>query len=501
MKRSRQGHLKTNISNQEKNIMVQNKLRECFEDMVVYKDLKESNFFKDLKLPSFLRDWLLKMFEDDEGKFDVEEITAFVHSNIPSKTDWIGIKNRIVVEGEKVKVLTRISVDISILTQEVTFSLPDFGLTNKETIIEAHVWDRCKDDLVKAKETWGIVELGYKYPEGKVKGKIKLVGFQNFCPYSIDVDYYKDVRQEFNVHEWIDVVLGAIDYNADGYEDEHQKLAMLTRLLPFVEKRLNLIELAPKGTGKSYLFGGVSRYGYLSAGKMTRAKLFYDMARREDGLVFFHDYIAFDEIQKVEFDNPNEMTQTLQGYMEQGTVKIGDKNDVAEAGFVMLGNIDMEMMDEYQNMFDSLPTIFKTSALVDRIYGFIKGWEIPRMQEGLKVSGWALNSEYFCTIMHMLRDDASYRAIVDRIVDYPENADTRNTEAVKRIATAYMKLLFPNVRSVEDVDVREFQQYCLRPAVKMRGIILKQLGILDSQFRGKSMPQFSVKEVKNEAEV
>ena len=96
--------------------MVQNKLRECFEDMVVYKDLKESNFFKDLKLPSFLRDWLLKMFEDDEGKFDVEEITAFVHSNIPSKTDWIGIKNRIVVEGEKVKVLTRISVDISILT-------------------------------------------------------------------------------------------------------------------------------------------------------------------------------------------------------------------------------------------------------------------------------------------------------------------------------------------------------------------------------------------------
>ena len=329
MKRSRQGHLKTNISNQEKNIMVQNKLRECFEDMVVYKDLKESNFFKDLKLPSFLRDWLLKMFEDDEGKFDVEEITAFVHSNIPSKTDWIGIKNRIVVEGEKVKVLTRISVDISILTQEVTFSLPDFGLTNKETIIEAHVWDRCKDDLVKAKETWGIVELGYKYPEGKVKGKIKLVGFQNFCPYSIDVDYYKDVRQEFNVHEWIDVVLGAIDYNADGYEDEHQKLAMLTRLLPFVEKRLNLIELAPKGTGKSYLFGGVSRYGYLSAGKMTRAKLFYDMARREDGLVFFHDYIAFDEIQKVEFDNPNEMTQTLQGYMEQGTVKIGDKNDVA----------------------------------------------------------------------------------------------------------------------------------------------------------------------------
>ena len=478
---------------------MEEKLRTCFEDMVVYKDLKESNFFKGLKLPSFLRDWVIKMFQDDEGKFDVEEITNFVHSYIPSKTDWIGIKNRIVVEGEKVKVLTRISVDINILTQEVTFSLPDFGLTNKETVIESYVWDQCKEDLVKAKETWGVVELGYKYPDGKIKGKIKLVSFKNFCPYTIDLDFYKEVRQEFSVHEWIDVLLGAIDYNAAGYADEHTKLAMLTRLLPFVEKRLNLIELAPKGTGKSYVFGGISRYGYLSAGKMTRAKLFYDLARREDGLVFFHDYIAFDEIQKVEFDNPNEMTQTLQGYMEQGTVKIGAKNDVAEAGIVMLGNIDQEKMDEYVNMFESLPTIFKTSALIDRIHGFIKGWEIPRMNEGMKISGWALNSEYFCTIMHMLRDDTSYRAIVDRIVDYPADADTRNTEAVKRIATAYLKLLFPNVRSVEDINVMEFQQYCLRPAVKMRQIIFRQLGILDSQYRGKNMPAFSIKEIGNES--
>ena len=174
---------------------MEEKLRTCFEDMVVYKDLKESNFFKGLKLPSFLRDWVIKMFQDDEGKFDVEEITNFVHSYIPSKTDWIGIKNRIVVEGEKVKVLTRISVDINILTQEVTFSLPDFGLTNKETVIESYVWDQCKEDLVKAKETWGVVELGYKYPDGKIKGKIKLVSFKNFCPYTIDLDFYKEVME------------------------------------------------------------------------------------------------------------------------------------------------------------------------------------------------------------------------------------------------------------------------------------------------------------------
>lgn len=475
---------------------MEEKLKRYFDEMVVYKDLKESNCFKDLKLPSFLRDWLLKMFEDEDGKFEVEQMTNFVKTNIPSKTEWIGIKNRIIVENERVKILTRISIDINISTQEVTFSLPDFGLPNKETIIEPNVWEDCKDELIKTKEIWGVVELGYRYPEnnGKVKGKIKLLSFRNFCPYEIDLEYFKDVRKEFSIREWIDILLGAIDYNADGYENEHQKLSMLTRLLPFVEKRLNLIELAPKGTGKSYLFGGVSRYGYLSAGKMTRAKLFYDLARREEGLVFFHDYIAFDEIQKVEFDNPNEMTQTLQGYMEQGTVKIGDKNDVADAGFVMLGNINEEKMDEYQNMFSSLPAIFRTSALMDRIHGFIKGWDIPRMNEGLKISGWALNSEYFSTIMHLLRDDISYRAIVDRIVEYPDNADTRDTEAIKRIATAFLKLLFPHVRSPKDINAHEFNQYCLIPAKKMRQIIVKQMGMIDIQYKGKNVPTFSIRE-------
>ena len=473
---------------------METKLKEYFDDMVVFKDLKESNFFKDLNLPSFLRDWLLKMFENEEGKFDVEELTNFVKTYIPSKTEWIGIKNRIVVENERVKLLTRISVDINITTHEVSFSLPDFGLGNKETIIDSNVWDECKDDLIKAKETWGVVELGYRYPEGKIKGKIKLISFQNFCPYEIDLDYYKDVRKEFSIHEWIDVLLGAIDYNASGYEDEHQKLAMLTRLLPFVEKRLNLIELAPKGTGKSYLFGGVSRYGYLYAGKMTRAKLFYDLARREEGLVFYHDYIAFDEIQKVEFDNINEMTQTLQGYMEQGTVKIGDKDDVADAGFVMLGNIDEAKMDEYQNMFEDLPSLFRTSALMDRIHGFIKGWDIPRMNEGLKISGWALNSEYFSSIMHLLRDDISYRAIVDRMVEYPANADTRDTEAIKRIATAYLKLLFPHVRSMQDIKTSEFNAYCLTPARKMRQIIVRQMGMIDLQYKGKNVPTFLIRD-------
>ena len=170
---------------------MQEKLREYFEDMVVYKDLKESNCFKSLSLPSFLRDWLLKMFGDEDGHFDLNEMMEFIHQYIPSKTDRIGIKNRIVMEGERVKLLTRISIDIDIKTQVVSFALPDFGLTNKETIIEELGWDNCKDELEKAKDSWGIIEFGYKYSElnGRIKGKIKMISFKDFCPYSIDLDF------------------------------------------------------------------------------------------------------------------------------------------------------------------------------------------------------------------------------------------------------------------------------------------------------------------------
>lgn len=480
---------------------MEDKLHECFEDMVVYKDLKKSNFFSSLELPSFLRDWVLKRFEDDNGDYDIEAVTDFVKTYLPKKEEWLSIKNRITYENERVKILTKISVDIDIKTGEISFSLPDFGVANKETIIEPAVWEQYKDELTKSQETWGVIELGYRLPDDTVKpkitGKIKMTGFTNFCPYVADLDYYKDVRSEFTTAEWIDILLGAIDYNAAGYNTEDEKLAMLTRLLPFLEKRLNLLELAPKGTGKSYVFGNLSKYGTLTdGGKITRAKMFYDTSRHTPGFVVGTDYVAIDEVKLVTFNDVNEMRSIMQGYMERGRFNIGGYEGESSAGIVLLGNIAIDNMDEYKSMFSELPSLFQESALVDRIHGFIKGWDIPKMSDNLKVSGWALNTEYFCTVLHMLRDDASYRAIVDEIVEVSGNAYVRHTEAVKRIATAYLKLLFPNVRSVDDVDRRIFNHYCLRPAVNMRKIIWRQLSILDSEYKNddKQMPTFSVKD-------
>ncbi len=151
-----------------------------------------------------------------------------------------------------------------------------------------------------------------------------------------------------------------------------------------------------------------------------------------------------------------------------------------------------EKMNEYEYMLGELPTLFQETALLDRIHGFVKGWDIPRMNDSLKVTGWALNSEYFCSILHELRNDMSYSAIVEKLVKGPDDADTRDAKAIKKIATAYLKLLFPNVQSEIDVDKTEFRDYCLIPAMKMRRIIKLQQGFIDTEYKGKDVPFFTV---------
>lgn len=484
------------------------KFRTCFADMAVYKDLRNNNFFSTFGLPSFMRDWLLQKYQDDDGSFNPEEIGTFVNRYLPRREGWFSVKDRIVNDGEVVKILAKIQIDININTSEISFSLPDYGLVNKETMIESYIWDRYKEGLYSGQEIWALLELGYRQPDDsarpKLPGKIRLESVSNFCPYIIDVDYYKEAAAQFQIGEWLDILLGAVDYNPSGYEIaaskdsalpevETMKRTFLSRLLPFLEKRLNLIELAPKGTGKSYVFGHLSRYGWLSTSdRLTRAKLFYDQSKRNIGLVGNNDFLALDEIQKTIFDDG--LGATLQAYLEQGVFTAGNFSGSSDCGMMLCGNIAPELMeaDGRDYMFNDLPHVFHDPALIDRFHGFIKGWHVPRMNDDLKISGWALNSEYFTSILHELRNDGSYRAIIDEIVEVPRGADTRDTEAIKRIATAFLKLFFPYVRSETDVKASQFDSYCLAPAKSMRLMIKRQLSLMDKQYKW-HVPPLTVK--------
>lgn len=480
---------------------MENRLKEHFGDMIVYKNPDYGKFFNALSLPSFMRDWLLMRFSDPDGKIEKEEVTKYVKRTIPQKAQWPQLQYEMLHDYQTSRFLAKIKIEFDTTTRTALFSLPDFGVPKKKGEAVAN-WDVIEGNqkyLLAPNEVWGICEIvcaEEETPKG-IKNVLRLVGFKPFSPYTIDLEYFCEARNAFSTEEWIDILLGAIDYNPQGYISVAQKLTMLSRLLPFVEKRVNLIELAPKGTGKSYLFSQISKYGWLvSGGSISRAKMFYDISKRATGLVSFYDFVAFDEIQSIKFTDASEMQGALKGYLESptGEYRVGDSKGIGEAGLVLLGNIDIDRMNVFTNMFIDLPEVFRESALIDRFHGFIKGWDIPRMKESLKVNGWALNAEYFGEIMHLLRGEVIYRGIVDEILTYPKNADTRDTEAIKRICTAFMKLLFPNVRRTDNLSLEEFNIHCLQPAIEMRRVIKTQLGIIDNEFAGKDVPEISIRE-------
>ncbi len=467
------------------------KLRTAFPQTTVFKDPNIVSIFKAASIPSFLRDWILKRKAEDDGKIhDAEMLRKYIYDIIPRREDLLELKDAARSDGQTKKFLAKIEISFNVRNDEYTFSIPDLGLGHGETLIEDYVWSRIKDDVVKTAGGWGLVQLGYSSPESATsRGCFTLLQYKNFCPYTIDLDAYREARALFSIDEWIDVLLGAIDYNPAGYEDWVQKHTMLTRLLPFIEPRLNLVELAPKGTGKSYLFGRVGKYGWLvSGGTLTRAKMFGDINGKSPGLIASNDFVALDEIQSINFHDPSEMQGGLKAFMESGEITVGKNRIIGNAGVILLGNILQTDMDETKDMFKKLPSVFHESALLDRFHGFIRGRSIPRMSENLKINGWALNTEYFSEIMHLLRQPSEtllYRHVVEKLVSYPAEADTRDTEAVLRLCTAYLKLLFPHVVEPNMINKAEFMRYCLRPAVQMRKTIRQQLQVIDPLEYGK----------------
>lgn len=456
------------------------KFLQYFKDMSVIKS-NAQQAFSGLAIPSFIRDWFIMRYSDSDGSVNLSLMLDKLNRYMPGKSQWNNIMDKL-IEGNQVKILARISVNIDIKTGVIAFNLPDYDITSKSTFIEKKVWDEVKSKILTGGEAWGVLTLSYK-PITSKESKICLEGFNAFQPYTADLKYYKNARKNFTLNEWLSVLLGGFDYDANGFTEE-EKLSVIRRMLIFVENRINLIELAPKGTGKSYMFSNISKYGWLiSGGVLTRAKLFYDMNSKQEGLINRYDFVAIDEISTIKIPDADEMKGALKGYLESGKYTVGSKAGSALSGMIFLGNIDSNMFNTDLPMFSELPAIFKDSALLDRFHGFIEGWENPRMREEMKMKGASLNSEYFSEIMHQLRQDITYSAIVDAMLKIDNNADTRDVTAIKKICTAYVKLLFPHWQSVKDVDKAEFKTYCLLPALKMRGVIRKQLNIIDSEYK------------------
>lgn len=471
-----------------------NKIRDIFPEESIYKTPARYNMFAGVNLPSFIKDWLIKRYSDESENVDKEALFAFLDRHIPAKDS--DIKSRL-IKGETIQILVRIIVESDLKTGLFKFSIPDIGIKSNEGRINDYVM-RSQQGVLKEGENWGIVTLEYVQPEGKEKGYAELIKFKPFKPYSPDVDYYCEARRHFSTNEWIDFIIRCMEYNPESsqFQSYTQKLLFISRLLVFCEPNLNMIELAPKGTGKSYIFNNLSKYGWMiSGGKVTRAKLFYDMASNKPGIIPNYEFVSMDEIKTIVFGNQEELQGALKTYLENGSFTMGNAKQTSTAGLILLGNIDLDnnRMPINKRYFQELPEVFHDTALLDRFHGMIEGWYLPRITEDLKLNGYSLNVEYFSEILSVQRTMSKYAAVVTDMLDISRNADTRDTTAIIRLATAYMKILFPHVRSVSDITREEFETYCFKPAYEKRKIIRTQLSISDMEYSPR-MPDIKVKE-------
>jgi ATP-dependent Lon protease len=479
-------------------MMNNSKIKEVFADVCLMKSPDNDSVFSGRNLPSFVKDYLVRKHIAADGTLGRNGVASFLDSHLPEAKQ---LRSRLMDEGKTVSMLARFIVHYDIKGGKVGFSIPDAGVKPNEGVIPDYVRNAHREknggEGLGEGEKWGVIKLIYNPPQKPHEpGHIELADYKPFRPYRVDLDYFRTCRCQFSTEEWIDVLLSAMEYNPEAFNGLTQKLEFLARLLVFVEPRLNMIELAPKGTGKSYVFGNLSKYGWLvSGGKVSRAKLFYDKSRQTPGIMRNYDFVAFDEIQTISFADSSEIQAILKSYLESGKATVDNYEFLSECGVMLMGNIPLSANNHplSKKYFSSLPETFRESALLDRFHGFIEGWFLPRMNKEMVLRGWTLNVEYFSEILHNLRTAPEYTGLVNDLVVSEEQADLRDLKAVKRLASAYSKLLFPHISDATNVNREEFEHYCLQPAIHHRGIIKEQCHAIDPEFK-EAMPEIKLRD-------
>lgn len=469
-----------------------NKIKMAFSEESVFKNSEKYGVFSGYSIPSFVKDWLIKRYTDENDNLDEFGLKKFIENNLANNKKHI--KGTLITENKMVTLLARIIVEPDVKKGKLRFSVPDAGLKMNECEIPDYIAREHPE--LKGGEVWGIITLDYLVPSSKEKGVIILDKFKSFKPYTVDFDYFSSKRDQFTLFEWVDFLIRSMEYNPDGFDSFSQKLLFISRLLIFVQPNLNMMELAPKGTGKSYVFSNLSKYGWVvSGGTVSRAKLLYDIARESPGLIQQYQFLALDEIETIKFADESELLGALKNYLESGSFTVAKYKGDSNCGLMVLGNLPLSEDKKPLNKqyFANLHRFFKDPALLDRFHGFIEGWYLPRMREELKINGYGLNVEYFSEILNEMRRISEFEHIVRQLLDIPPDADTRDTKAIIKISTAYLKLLFPNVRNVDDVNKEEFKEFCLDPAIKMRGIIKYQISLIDAEFN-ENLPDIKIKD-------
>jgi len=462
------------------------KAREHFAEVIINKSLIHEAGFGARAIPTYVGEWILSRYIED-GEFTAEsrgKIAQFITKYLPAKGQKDEIKNALLSQ-QVVTLLDDFSVTINLKSGQRQLRIPFLDLN--DAFLNGDIVE--KNQLLLSSGVWGVGALFYIPPDGENQrhGEVWLRDFKPFQVGALDLDYYTECRQHFTLDEWRDLLISSMGFNPSIYT-ERQKLILLTRMLPFIEARVNLVELAPKGTGKSFVYDNLSRYArVVSGGKVSPAVLFHNLSSNTPGLVTRYDAVVFDEVQSIAGDAAGELIAGLKVYLESGKFSRGKTEATSEAGFVMLGNITLDTdhrpLYEDQGIFKEIPNFLQETAFIDRIHGIIPGWEMPRVSKDTPSRCLGFKGDFFAEVLHRMRSGVRYGDFVKMNMKLEGCNDLRDRKAIMRLASGYLKLLFPDLNATPE----EFREQCVVPAVELRQRVRDELHKMDSEYAAVSM--------------
>jgi ATP-dependent Lon protease len=307
-------------------------------------------------------------------------------------------------------------------------------------------------DLLLMGGIWAQIDIRHEYDD-EARGKRSPFWIDDIKPIqlgSFDFEDYCACRRAFDADEWVDLLVRSIGLEPS-YFDRRLKLLLLMRLVPLCEPNYNLVELGPRGTGKSYAFQEISPYAILLTGPTTVANLFYNLATNKIGLVGLWDAIAFDEVADLQ-KMPREVVTTLKTYCESGTFARGKDALTGHASMAMFGNTNqpVDVMVRSSHLFAPLPDVIREDwAFLDRLHFYLPGWEIPKMQIQFFTEHYGFVVDYLAEALRELRRH-NFTEIIDSYFVLGSHLNARDVKAVRKTVSGLTKLLYPHGEVTQD---------------------------------------------------
>ena len=452
-----------------------------FGEIIINKGLIHQAGFGSRAIPKYVGEWIISHYNNNEINLSEEgrdKIAKFISKFVPPKGAKETIKNKL-LEQEEIQLLDNFSVHVNLVKGDRYLNVP-FLDEHSAFIIPQVVQD---NEMLFSSGLWGVGTLFYIPPSDEnPRGQIWMKELKPFQIANIDMAYFIESRKHFSTEEWLNLIISSMGFNQDFYS-ERSKILLISRLIPLVEPRYNIVELAPKGTGKSFVYDNMSRYVAVRSGSISPAVLFYNDARKTPGLITRYDCVVIDEAQKVKTDSSGELTALLKSYLESGKFGRGASGTInAEAGIVLLANIDIDENREPVNneigLFRNFPNFLTETAFVDRFSGLLPGWELPRITKDSPSSSLGLKGDIFGELLHLLRDDISFKDYVKSNMVLSGSDDMRDSKAIESGASGLMKIIFPDKNPTED----DFYKYCVNPAIELRQRVRDELCKMDREY-------------------